>query len=249
MEVRKTLSCPQYYLTKLLWTVSCLRHRPPTTVSTWNRSGHLGRRPWISQTAWLSAILESEEAWCIFHPAEIPWSASHRSKPPSRNVAAPGFCWLDQHVAQAKCVWATHFIQRTTRGWCLWARSWATIRSRRNCATTRTWCSLFCETWLTIHSRRNTATLRSIGTTRPASPSDLMTRLCQGGRCFPRLSSTFSWPVVISMFLSQKKNELLFQMFISVSQLSICGAVADMIEEITTWSESSGVNCCTRSTG
>ena len=34
--------------------------RPQTIVGTWIHSGQLGRRLWISQTAWLSAILESE---------------------------------------------------------------------------------------------------------------------------------------------------------------------------------------------
>ena len=56
-------------------------------------------------------------------------------------------------------------------------------------ATIRMWCSLFCETCVTIQSRRNTTTLRSIGTTRTPSPRDLMTRLSQRGRFFPRLPS------------------------------------------------------------
>ena len=37
-------------------------------------------------------FLESEQTWFIFNPAEIPWSTSHRSKLPSRNVASFGFC-------------------------------------------------------------------------------------------------------------------------------------------------------------
>ena len=35
-------------------------------------------------------VLESEQTWCIFHPAEIPSSTSHRSKLSSRNVASFG---------------------------------------------------------------------------------------------------------------------------------------------------------------
>ena len=93
---------------------------PHTTVGTWIHSGHLARRLWISQTTWLSAILESEQARRLFRSSQNPWSTSHRSKLPSRNVAAPGFCWLEQHTFQEKYVRATHFIKRTTRGWCLW---------------------------------------------------------------------------------------------------------------------------------
>ena len=45
-------------------------------------------------------------------------------------------------------------------------------------------------------------TTRSLESTLSSSPSDLMTRLSQRGRCFPRLSSSFSWSVLIPMFLS-----------------------------------------------
>ena len=55
---------------------------------------------------------------------------------------------------------------------------------------------------MTIHSRRTATTHRSVGTARTPSPSDLMTRLSQRGRRFPRLSSSFSQQVVNSMFLS-----------------------------------------------
>ena len=71
------------------------------------------------------------------------------------------------------------------------ARFWATTRSRHNCETICMWCSLFCETRVTILSRRKVSTFRSIGTTRTPSPSDVMTRLSQRGRCFPHLSSSF----------------------------------------------------------
>ena len=46
---------------------------PHTTVGTWFHSGQLGRRLRISQTTWLSTILESEYAWCILHPTENTW--------------------------------------------------------------------------------------------------------------------------------------------------------------------------------
>ena len=46
--------------TKHLWTVSCPRHRcPSTTVGAWTHSGQLGRRLRMSQTTWLSTLLES----------------------------------------------------------------------------------------------------------------------------------------------------------------------------------------------
>ena len=51
--------------------------------------------------------------------------------------------------------------------------------------------SLLCETGSTIDSPRNTATIRSMATTRTSSPSDLMTRLSQRGRCMPRMSCSF----------------------------------------------------------
>ena len=43
-----------------------------TTVGTWFHSEQLGRRLRISQTTWLSAILESE-TWRILHPTENTW--------------------------------------------------------------------------------------------------------------------------------------------------------------------------------
>ena len=46
---------------------------PHTIVGTWIHYGQLGRRLRISQTTWLSAILESEQAWCILYPTESTW--------------------------------------------------------------------------------------------------------------------------------------------------------------------------------
>ena len=51
---------PQYYwrsIYKQYLAYDTGRHIP---VCTWIHSGRLGRRLWVSQTAWLSAILESE---------------------------------------------------------------------------------------------------------------------------------------------------------------------------------------------
>ena len=44
------------------------------------------------------------------------------------------------------------------------------------------------------------ATVRSLGSTLSSSPSDLMRRLSQRGRCFPRLSSSFSCPLLFRDF-------------------------------------------------
>ena len=98
-------------LTKHLWTVSCLRHRAPSTVGIWFHSGQWGRRLRISQTTWFSAILESEWAWCILHPTENTWLETEWSKLPSPNVASFWFCWSEQHAVHAKCVRATHSLK------------------------------------------------------------------------------------------------------------------------------------------
>ena len=47
----------------------------------------------------------------------------------------------------------------------------------------------------------------------------------------------------------EENVQLLFQMVISVSQLSLNGAVADMICRIASWSERSGRTRCIRSVG
>ena len=83
-------------LTEPLLTVPYLRHQ------TCFHSGQLGRRVRISQTTWPSTFLEGEQTWCIFHPTEIPWSTSHRTKLPSGDMASSGLRRLAQHLVQAK---------------------------------------------------------------------------------------------------------------------------------------------------
>ena len=50
---------PQYYWRSFYGQYLAYATGPSTTVGTWIHSWHVGRRLWISQTTWLSTLLES----------------------------------------------------------------------------------------------------------------------------------------------------------------------------------------------
>ena len=171
---------------------------PPGFPPLWWPGSILGLR--ISQTTWLSTFLESEQTWCIFHPAEIPWSASHRSKLPSRTSLHLDIVGWSNNVVQAKCVRTTHFFERRTGGKMALAgipndvsvKSWATTRSHHTCALICTWHSL-------------------LDILRPIALWDLrflhhrVTWLSVW--CLLRLSSSsFSWLVFIPMFMYHRMS-------------------------------------------